>query len=315
MGAKSLIIVPENSEWYLSLTVESSLFLQARGHLVEILIMIYRNEDISDEVMKQLAFLESRNIQVKTLFMKRRIFHKIKLKKYRYFDENYKLQKYCFPTLVEIVQEWDINVYRFRNLISVVRQLQIAHTIWFSLQSLTLTRFDRFYTINGRFTAPATVVGFLKSRGIKTSIIEFGAGPERFRIFPSSAQSSRELEQRVKEDWLEAPIDTRNVIAENYFKEKKRKDPVSGISWTENMQKGKLPKLPAGKKICTFYPTSQIEFVGIDLNELEIGFVSQLDAINCVVRNLKFDEWHLVIRRHPLATNNPKGSAKDDQLN
>lgn len=315
IGTKSLIIVPDSSEWYISLTVEGSLFLQSRGHLVEIIFILNQNQHISDEIKKHIAFLESKNITVKITYMNRKIFHKIKLKRYRYFDENYKIQKFCFPTLVEIAQEWNINVYKIRNLVSIMRQLQIAHAIWDSLQMLTLSRFDKFYTINGRFTGSATVVGFLKTRGIKTSIFEFGAGPERFRIFPSSAQNSRELEKLVKEDWFEAPIETRKIIAENYFKEKKTRDPISGISWTENMQRGKLPRLPTGKKICTFFPTSQIEFVGMDPNDLEMGFASQLDAVNCLIRNLKFGEWHLVIRKHPLANHNSKGSAKDDKLN
>lgn len=312
---KSLIIVPELSDWYLAVATEASLFLLNRGHEVNLQILNLLKEDISHSVRSMIGLLNDFNVNVEIYQKIDFTIPRIKTWRLKYFHREYKLQKYCYPTLVEIGHKWQINIWIPRNIWRILKQLYLAKATWNKMTKIPLGKYTNLYTINGRYTVSATVVGYCNSVGRKISILEYGAGKNRFRIFPSNAQSSTELETLVKLDWEIAPLNERKTIAHEYFQMKKKRDPITGLSWTKNMQLGYIPDLPNDRKICVFYTTSQIEFVANKLHESEDEFMSQSNAIKMLVETLDPTKWHIVIRRHPILAENKKNSSLEENLN
>jgi hypothetical protein len=99
--------------------------------------------------------------------------------------------------------------------------------------------------------------------------------------------------------WEDAEMTEREIVGKEYFLDRLKRVKTSEDSWTSQMKEGFIPELNSGKKLCVFYTTTQIEFVGKERNFAQDSFSSQLEAIRAARQKLNVEEWDFLVRRHP----------------
>jgi hypothetical protein len=71
------------------------------------------------------------------------------------------------------------------------------------------------------------------------------------------------------------------------------------VSWTSLTTDNLLPEIDRGKKVATFYSSSQIEQIGADLVPSG-NFQDQGEALKSVLKLLKSENWIVYLRKHPI---------------
>jgi len=318
---ENLLVITERSDWHWILTAECALALKKLGENVSILELLPKFEENStvsskesELILKIEELLNYKNIEICKKAIKRRFKIFIKIKHFAYFDEGYSIQKFAFASLVAILQKWQINIFKIKNLYQVLNIMSIAKSYHYYLSTGSWRNVDRVYVVNGRFVRNATVKGYFDDQGITTKVIEFGSGRNRLKICSLGAQSIEEHESMTINSWESADLEVREEIARAFFVARRKKDPISGISWTAGMTPNFIPKLGVKKKTCVFYATSQIEFAGNALENSDIEFKSQDDALLAILELLDDKDWQILLRKHPKARDHSGWSDSEDQL-
>jgi hypothetical protein len=219
----------------------------------------------------------------------------------------------AFPTLVDKLKIWKIRLNSFRRYSSVVREISLANYLYTKFSRQFFKEFDQVYVVNGRYTASRTLKAVAISFDKEVRVVDFGAAGDRFRVFSESAQSSENVENQTKMLWGDANVKEREQVAREYFSSRRSLDSHSGISWTAQMHRNLLPKIPLNRKVCVLYATSQIEFAGENLPSPGT-FQSQDEAFSSVAALLPASEWIIYLRKHPRSPSHTGWSDNEDQL-
>lgn len=244
------------------------------------------NIDISYRALNPINYLECRIRQ-----------RKMVKKLPRIIDESTFEFREIYPTLVELTGKITIPSNDHKQLI---RQ-EISKFIGISkrCENLNKNAFDLIVTVNGRFTKNYTLTSHFRNLGVTVKLLEFGSNKEKLQIYDISPHSMKErmlLMQKLQES---APPTLVRQIGDDYIKSLRAFDPWAAHSWTSKMARGLIPEEWKEKKICTFFSSSQREFVGVQ-DEIEGNkFKNQVEAFSCLVQSLDPNEWNLILRRHP----------------
>jgi hypothetical protein len=224
-----------------------------------------------------------------------------------------KTWKNIYPTLVDSLGLWNIRRSNLKNIVNIYRETLKSDLIRFSLETRKLEFSQEIFIANGRYTGSSTIKTFAEENNKVLNVVDFGANKYRFRISPGSAQSIKVTESQTRETWENANRINRETIAHEYFRNKMKADPSTGISWTANMRKGLLPKLDPKKKVCVLYATSQVEFAGEEA-QVEVEFKTQDEAFSSLISKLDPEYWEIVIRKHPISPLHSGWREEEDQL-
>jgi hypothetical protein len=164
------------------------------------------------------------------------------------------------------------------------------------LQKIDFSNIKSVFTVNGRFSRNRAIVHTLRSRGVKTKILD-SASTGRYQIL-DFAQSMLEYVNKIENFWMSYDPTIRISDAQMYFERKREAVQAKTDPWATLMDDSFLPDLP-NKKICIFYTTTQLEFIGSDDVVPVNVFQNQNQAIQEIHKWLSKYNWHLVIRRHP----------------
>ena len=152
--------------------------------------------------------------------------------------------------------------------------------------------------MNGRFTKNFEVRLWGQSNETEVTFLEFGATKDSYEEYLVSPHSFNELAQKMMGSWDGS--ENQKQVARKYFQELVGFDRYAGISWTKEMISGELPWLPAGMRVCTFFTSTQKEFVGVGDAEDDFLFENQFVAFEALRKELtSAGDWFIVIRRHP----------------
>ena len=176
---------------------------------------------------------------------------------------------------------------------------------------LILSQFDsRSYsnivTVNGRFTKNAVVISWARNKKIPTRLIEFGSSKTKFEIYESSPQSVLEIEMKINDLWNSSNLTTREAKAKNHLEMIVQNSGLSDIDWRSSMRSGEAP-VKGTKKICTFFSSTELEYIGVGDRIPEGDFQNQVEAFNGLVALLDKDQWDIYLRMHP---NNPSNKVQ-----
>jgi hypothetical protein len=158
------------------------------------------------------------------------------------------------------------------------------------------------YVPNGKIVSAAITVQSLRFLGYEVKILESGAKPDRLHVWDYSAQSQSEANNLLSLMWENAFPADRESQSVNYFNGRRNgliQDPYHLVSWTELTTSGLLPELEYGKKVATFYSSSQIEQIGTDVIPLG-NFQDQGEALKSVLELLSHRDWIVYLRKHPI---------------
>ena len=219
-----------------------------------------------------------------------------------------------YPHLVEILESRNIEIDSSKKLI--LKYLRIAINTEGTLKSLDIESSSRITTVNGRWVKNKSIVDYFQDRGLEVRIVETGAILETWDIW-NCAQSISEARQKMIECWnnvhdeadgLQAKIAT----AGNYLEGKRNFDPHVGVNWSERMTAFELPNEVGDKKICVFYSSTQLEYVGIGDPDIPGDFQNQGEALDALLKLLDPDDWIVILRMHPISPKKQRVSDEDD---
>ena len=208
------------------------------------------------------------------------------------------IKQVIYPNMVEIFRKTELDLKSLsvkrrgaRYIASYKSHERVLRA--FDIKSIT----DVAYLVNTRFANAASVAHILSKLKVPTRVIEFGSNQEKFEIFPRSAQSWQDFSEKIINHWNSSTNPLKKEIGSKYFRNLRSKSQT--FSWEKFMDEGLLPELKAEKKLCVFYATSQIEFVGTTDKIQKGNFQNQSEALNALLECLPSNEWQVILRKHP----------------
>jgi hypothetical protein len=222
-----------------------------------------------------------------------------------------------YPHLVEILESRNIEINSSKSLI--LKYLRIALNTEGALKSLKIDSGSRITTVNGRWVKNKSIVDHFRGRGFEVKIVDTGATLGTWDIWNSS-QSIIEARQKMIESWNNVHDETNGlqakiIIARGYLEGRRNFDPHAGVNWSERMTAFELPNEVGDKKICVFYSSTQLEFVGIGDPDIPGDFQNQGEALDALLKLLDPDHWIVILRMHPISPKKQRVSDEGDIWN
>jgi len=190
-----------------------------------------------------------------------------------------------------------LNFQSFRSKSTSRRLRREARFIFNNLLDLRMPNQSVILTPSGRYARNRAVLFFAESLNLEYKVLDSGSS-DRY-IVVRDAQSIDEGVEVITQHWLRGERESRRKIGVDYFEDRFSRLKTMRDEWTWTMKEGLVPDLDQEKKLCVFYTTTQIEFVGTEGNFGGDCFQSQVEAINAARKKLDLAKWELVVRRHP----------------
>ena len=206
-----------------------------------------------------------------------------------------------YPGLVDLTGDININQLTEKGLVRKCLTSEYFFNKILRLWTVGRPNFELVIIVNGRFPLNRSAANFFTQQNQKVELIEFGANREKFQIFTISPHSMINRLQLFRQ-FTEQVSATREEISEvggKFFKDRRVFDKQANISWTRRMKSSELPNIRSSK-VCTFFSTSEREFVGVRDIVKEGEFPDQFSALEALILCLGA-EWKVFIRRHPMA--------------
>jgi hypothetical protein len=219
-----------------------------------------------------------------------------------------------YPHLVEILESRNIEINSSKGLI--LKYLRTVINTEGALRSLGIDSDSRITTVNGRWVKNKSIVDYFQGRGFEVKIVDTGAILGTWDIWKSS-QSIIEARQKMIESWNNLDNETDGLqgkiaTARSYLEGRRNFDPHAGVNWSERMTAFELPKEAGDKKICVFYSSTQLEFVGIGDPDIPGDFLNQGEALDAILELLDPDHWIVILRMHPISPKKQRVSDEGD---
>src|SRR5690606_17954792 len=168
-----------------------------------------------------------------------------------------------------------------------------------SLRLLEEQRPDLLYVFNGRYCHPRAVLRAAEKAGVRVAIHERGADMHRFVARPFVPHDRERIQGEMLEAW-ERRGPAAEAEANAWYEERRKGSPRDWWSFTELQKRELLPELPSGKRIVTYFSSSDDEVAAIGEVYRWIGWEDQIDAVKGLVDVVaELPDTHLVIRLHP----------------
>ena len=319
----SAVFVTDSSDWMWALSFECALELKNSESQVVIVdlsqskIRWFKGNSVADRTLKNSAItkLKDYGIEYSSKALKIAIpTLRIARTSSGSFDSRVGFQKMIYPSLVDNFKSTVIPISGIRNRLRILRELLLAKRLYRTLNSEDWSHLSAIFTVNGRYTKSKIIKHHFRSLDFPVRIIESGSTKTKFIIFENSAQSLIEANGMREQAWRAANKENRVIIGRQYFSDRLNVAPTSNNYWTTKMNQGKLPDLPSNKKICVFYSTSQIEFVGEDEIFSPGEFSNQDEALSTLLELLPVHEWLVILRKHPIPSKMEKYLDEEDNF-
>jgi len=193
------------------------------------------------------------------------------------------------------------------------RMIDSAKEVYdFVLNLLEKEKLDLVYLFNGRFCHPKAVLRACEAASIPFLIHERGCNTGKYYLEPFMPHDRIKIQRRTLETWTQFPDRGEGEkIARKWFEKRRRGEDTDTKSYTREQSKNLLPNFDPGKKIITYYSSSNDEYSAVgDLFQWK-GWQNQVDAVNHLIQIVdKMPSASLVVRLHPnLASKNANEKA------
>lgn len=298
-----VIVVPYQDEWQWMFAIEYSCEMISQSHSVTVISLDLLNRNF---IKRFLLSLIGRNRMSPAIFaeLKKMGVEVISppplISAWKFGECNFSntypdIEKEIFAHVVDLTGS--INRENTNLKINTKKLAREAALIIQSLESINFRPGLSLFTPNGRYARNRAVKIFAQNHGIDAYTLD-SASIDRY-IVMRDAQSIDEGVELVVGAWESADVTERELVGKEYFLDRLKSVKTPRDIWTSQMKDGYLPKLNTGKKLCVFYTTTQIEFVGREEYFGEDAFPSQLEAIKAARQKLSIEEWDFFVRRHP----------------
>lgn len=160
---------------------------------------------------------------------------------------------------------------------------------------------DAVYTFNGRFCNNRAVLRACEHSGVQIHLHERGCNKDKFVVYDHLPHDQNKIEDSMVKAWARAQdTTTRDNIARQFFEDRRNGTPKDWHSFTSLQTKGTLPSLPHGKRICTYFSSSDDEFVAVGEIFKSKGWPDQMAAVLDLIAVFSGrQDDHLILRLHP----------------
>lgn len=169
----------------------------------------------------------------------------------------------------------------------------------YTLELLSSRRPDLLHVFNGRLCHPRAILRAAQKLGVAVRIHDRGASKDQFVSRSFVPHDRKAIQRELLATWDIAGPD-RMEQAREWFVERRNGKPKDWWSFTSGQHQGLLPSLPSGKRIVTYFSSSDDEFAALgDLYRWE-NWPDQMAAVTDLVRAAEdISDMQLVIRLHP----------------
>jgi hypothetical protein len=303
----SLIFVTEDDPWQWAIALEHSISLKKQRENVLIIYIAHNYVEEAKNLAKRLLGWKGSRQNVRQSLVELGIVYLV----VQAFTPSFKSHMFSLSELKELLYPGIVastgkrNVASFKDAWIWILNFQKAFRILKAIHKYEISsNLPLCFVPNGKIVSAAVTVNSLRRMNCKVKILESGSKPDRLQIWDESAQSQSEADSLMALMWGSAPIEIRERRAKNYFEERRNTkilDPYHLVSWASLTTKGLLPAIECGKKVATFYSSSQIEQIGAD-SLLPEYFQDQGSALACVLNSLDPEKWIVFLRKHPVPT-------------
>ena len=157
-----------------------------------------------------------------------------------------------------------------------------------------------WFVFNGRFPIEATFAFALRQLSLSPIFFEVGPRSRTFQIYSASPFSHDERSQIMRVCWDSAPEWNRNYDAYQFLLKRLTGADDATLFWSQGLdERPELERLAKGKRIVSFYCSTQGELASYDFGEKNPMFRNQDDALQWVLNHIDPRTTMLVIRNHP----------------
>lgn len=158
---------------------------------------------------------------------------------------------------------------------------------------------DLMYVFNGRLCHTRAILRAAERMGVELRVHDRGADKDRFVARPFVPHDRERIQGEIEETWERRGPDA-EAEAHRWYRERRNGQPRDWWSFTALQERWRLPALPTGKRIATYFSSSDDEFAAIGEAFKWEGWRDQLDAVAGLIDVAsKLPDLHLVIRLHP----------------
>lgn len=171
----------------------------------------------------------------------------------------------------------------------------------YSLELIQRVRPDVVYIFNGRLCHPRAALRAAESLGVRTRIHDRGADITKFAVRDFTPHNRELIQEEVKTAWESAPSAAAALEAsDRWFHERRGGKPRDWFSFTSDQRRNELPDLAPGKRVVTYFSSSDDEFAAIGDDYRWQGWENQLDAVGRLIEAMEGrSDSQLVVRIHP----------------
>lgn len=163
---------------------------------------------------------------------------------------------------------------------------------------------DKVYIFNGRLCHPRAALRAAQHLGIPVGIHDRGADTTKFFEEEFSPHDRKRVQELASRTWAGVQKDPGAIEkAKAWYQERRDGRPRDWYSFTSRQVRSLLPDLAPGKRVVTYFSSSDDEFAAIGESYSWVGWDDQLHAAKGLIDvALSIEDVQLVIRLHPHLT-------------
>jgi hypothetical protein len=196
----------------------------------------------------------------------------------------------------------DSNPSILKNYSLIVKMLRSSIQVYENtVDILSSEKIDLVYIFNGRFCNQKAIMRACESLNINFLIHERGANKNLFYRRPFMPHNKNMIQNEMLENWEN--IEDKNQakqIAIKWFEDRRKGIDTDWYSYSKMQEKNLVPSFKNGKKVISYFHSSDDEYAAIgDLFKWK-GWKDQYDAVLNLIKVVdSYSNLHLIIRLHP----------------
>ena len=187
------------------------------------------------------------------------------------------------------------------NLSKIKEMITNAIQIYeFAKEKIKEERIDLVYIFNGRFYDSRAVMSAALNLTTPFLIHERGATKDSYSANDFMPHDMHRVQDKILENWTGGPLNSKAEIAHKFFIERRRGIDQAWTSFSKDQEPGKTPRIESGKKVITYYSSSDDEFASVGDIYKWVGWKDQYNAVTSLIAICsELNNIQLFIRLHP----------------
>lgn len=160
---------------------------------------------------------------------------------------------------------------------------------------------DLVYIFNGRLCHPRAALRAAQYLDMHVRVHDRGADTRKYVVRDFTPHDREKIQQEIAAVW-DSVGSTQIAVdaADTWFRERRAGSPRDWYSFTGAQRKNELPELVPGKRLVTYFSSSDDEFAAIGDSYRWKGWKNQLDAVKHLIEAMDGrTDSQLVVRIHP----------------